>query len=69
MNFDHLLYDVQNGVCTITLNRPDVLNALNEKLNYELKDAFTEAGDDESFRVVVLTGAGRGFCSCDDLKL
>jgi len=68
MTFEHLLYDVQNGVCTITLNRPDVLNALNEKLNYELKDAFTQAGADESVRVVVLTGAGRGFCSGADLK-
>ncbi len=68
MTFEHLLYDVQNGVCTITLNRPDVLNALNEKLNYELKDAFTQAGTDESVRVVVLTGAGRGFCSGADLK-
>jgi 2-(1,2-epoxy-1,2-dihydrophenyl)acetyl-CoA isomerase len=68
MAFEHLLYDVQNGVCTITLNRPDVLNALNEKLNYELKDAFTQAGADASVRVVVLTGAGRGFCSGADLK-
>ncbi len=68
MTFEHLLYDVQNGVCTITLNRPDVLNALNEKLNYELKDAFTQAGADTSVRVVVLTGAGRGFCSGADLK-
>jgi 2-(1,2-epoxy-1,2-dihydrophenyl)acetyl-CoA isomerase len=68
MTFEHLLYDVQNGVCTITLNRPDVLNALNEKLNYELKDAFTQAGADPSVRVVVLTGAGRGFCSGADLK-
>lgn len=68
MTFEHVLYEVQNGICTITLNRPDVLNALNEKLNYELKDAFTQAGQDETVRVVVLTGAGRGFCSGADLK-
>ncbi len=68
MAFEHLLYEVQNGVCTITLNRPEVLNALNEKLNYELRDAFTQAGEDEAVRVVVLTGAGRGFCSGADLK-
>jgi 2-(1,2-epoxy-1,2-dihydrophenyl)acetyl-CoA isomerase len=68
MAFEHLLYEIQNGVCTITLNRPEVLNALNEKLNYELRDAFTQAGQDEAIRVVVLTGAGRGFCSGADLK-
>ncbi len=66
--FEHLLYEVRDGVCTITLNRPEVLNALNEKLNYEIKDAFLQAGKEDRVRVVVLTGAGRGFCSGADLK-
>ncbi len=66
--FEHLLYQNQQGICTITLNRPDVFNALNDKLTYELQDAFAQATADENIRVVVLTGAGKGFCSGADLK-
>jgi 2-(1,2-epoxy-1,2-dihydrophenyl)acetyl-CoA isomerase len=66
--FEHLLYEVTESVCTITLNRPEVYNAINDKLSYELQDAFKQAGTDDTVRVVVLTGAGKGFCSGQDLK-
>ncbi|SDK58811.1 2-(1,2-epoxy-1,2-dihydrophenyl)acetyl-CoA isomerase [Catalinimonas alkaloidigena] len=66
--YTHLLYDLADGVATITLNRPDVYNALHMEMSLELQDAFRQAGDDAAVRVVVLTGAGKGFCSGQDLK-
>ncbi|MDJ1495878.1 enoyl-CoA hydratase-related protein [Cytophagaceae bacterium DM2B3-1] len=66
--FEHILYQNQDGVCSITLNRPEVYNALNVKLTYEIKEAFEQAGQDESVRVVVLSGTGDAFCSGADLK-
>jgi 2-(1,2-epoxy-1,2-dihydrophenyl)acetyl-CoA isomerase len=66
--FQHLLYQVHDGVCTIALNRPEVFNALNVKLTHEIQNAFVKASEDESVRVVVLTGAGDAFCSGADLK-
>lgn len=66
--FEHLLYQEENGVCTITLNRPTVYNAINDKISYELQDAFKAASRSEAVRVVVLTGAGKAFCSGQDLK-
>ncbi|MDO1447605.1 enoyl-CoA hydratase-related protein [Rhodocytophaga aerolata] len=66
--FEHILYQVSESTCTITLNRPEVYNAINDKLSYELQDAFKKASMDEAVRVVVLTGAGKGFCSGQDLK-
>jgi len=57
-----------DGVALLRLNRPDRLNALNETLVSELKQACTTIGADRGVRVVVLTGAGRGFCSGIDLR-
>lgn len=68
MEFKHLLYSVANGVATITLNRPEVYNALNDEITYELQDAWKACAKDEQVRVVVLTGAGKAFCSGQDLK-
>lgn len=53
---------------TITLNRPDVFNAFDDTQSYELQDAFKAASRDNEVRVVVLTGAGKAFCSGQDLK-
>ena len=65
----HLLYDVRpDGVATITLNRPEVFNAFNDAMSYELQDALKQVGRDAAVRAVVLTGAGRAFCSGQDLK-
>lgn len=66
--FNFLTYNLTNGVATITLNRPDVYNALNDEITYELQDALKAATKDEQVRVVVLTGEGKAFCSGQDLK-
>lgn len=66
--YEHLLVQQSDAVLTITLNRPDRLNALNVHIGIELQDALRRCGDDESVRCVVLTGAGRAFCAGDDLK-
>ncbi|MCZ8020485.1 MAG: enoyl-CoA hydratase-related protein [Cyclobacteriaceae bacterium] len=68
MNYQFLLYTLQDGVATITLNRPDVFNALNDEITYELQDALKQVAKDDNVRVVVLTGAGKAFCSGQDLK-
>jgi len=57
----------ESGVVTITLNRPDKLNALTGLMSDELIDVFGSAGDDDEVRAIVVTGAGRGFCAGQDL--
>ncbi len=66
--FETILLDTQDGVRTITLNRPEVLNAFNDRMLDELRQALREAEQDEAVRCVVLTGAGRAFCSGQDLR-
>src|SRR6187549_464427 len=68
MEFKFLKYTVENGVAAISLNRPDVYNALNDEITYELQDALKVVAKDETVRVVVLTGEGKAFCSGQDLK-
>lgn len=68
MTYECLLYQVQDGVATITLNRPDVFNAFNDQQSYDLQDALKQVARDEQVRAVVLTGAGKAFCSGQDLK-
>lgn len=63
-----MLFRQEQGVATISLNRPEVYNALNDEITYELQDAFKAVAKDESVRVVVLTGEGKAFCSGQDLK-
>ena len=67
MAYETLLTETTDGVLTITLNRPDVLNALNRQLISDLKDVLRVTEADTAVRCVVLTGAGRGFCSGLDL--
>ncbi len=68
MDFKFITYEVAGGVATITLNRPEVYNALNDGITYELQDAWKAVAKDDQVRVVVLTGAGKAFCSGQDLK-
>jgi 2-(1,2-epoxy-1,2-dihydrophenyl)acetyl-CoA isomerase len=69
MAYSTILYSVKDGVCTITLNRPEVYNALNEQMKKELNDALKEAEKDPIVRCIVLRGAGdKSFCSGQDLK-
>jgi 2-(1,2-epoxy-1,2-dihydrophenyl)acetyl-CoA isomerase len=68
MAFQYIKYQVASGVASITLNRPEVYNALNDEITFELQDAIKAAGKDDTVRVVVLTGEGKAFCSGQDLK-
>jgi 2-(1,2-epoxy-1,2-dihydrophenyl)acetyl-CoA isomerase len=67
MNEKPVLYDVNAGVATITLNRPDVLNALSAELMADLRDSVDRAAADPNVRSVLVTGAGRAFCAGADL--
>ena len=66
--FEYLRYEVEDRVALVTLNRPDVLNACNSATHREVQAAIERAELDEDVRVVVLTGAGRAFCSGSDLR-
>src|SRR6185295_16634017 len=63
-----LLYDVKDGIATLTLNRPERLNALGDTLREDLHDAVMRASEDDQVRVMIVTGAGKGFCSGGDVK-
>jgi enoyl-CoA hydratase/carnithine racemase len=69
MQNQETLYDVADGVATITLNRPDKLNAWTAVMEREVGAAVQEAERDDNVRVMVLTGAGRGFCAGADMSL
>ena len=69
MNYEQLLYDVRDGIATLTLNRPDKLNAWTNVLEREVRHALTAASAAADVRVVVLTGAGRGFCAGADMTM
>ena len=69
MSYDTILYDKQEGIATVTLNRPDKLNALSETLQLEVRDALDDAGfGDGSIRVIVLKAAGRAFSAGFDIS-
>jgi enoyl-CoA hydratase/carnithine racemase len=68
MAYETLLVERRNHVAYVTLNRPDVLNALNTTLRQELKRLFTDVEHDPDVRLVVITGAGRAFCAGADIK-
>lgn len=67
MNYETILLDRENHITTVTLNRPDKLNALNMRMAEELHEALAIEDDDDDTRVIVITGSGRGFCSGADL--
>ena len=68
MPYQHILYDVDARVATITLNRPEKLNAFTPVMREELIDAFEKADTDDDVRAIIVTGAGRAFCAGADLS-
>ena len=68
MPYEQITYDVRDRIATITLNRPERLNAWTKIMQRELKAAFETAGADDGVRVIVVTGAGRGFCAGADME-
>ncbi len=68
MSYQDILYAIEDGVAVITLNRPEALNAWRAEMERDVRAAMTEAARDDAVRVIVLTGAGRGFCAGADMK-
>lgn len=68
MSYEDVLYQVQDGIAVVTLNRPDKLNAWRAEMDRDVRAAMTEASVDPNVRVIVLTGAGRGFCAGADMN-
>jgi 2-(1,2-epoxy-1,2-dihydrophenyl)acetyl-CoA isomerase len=67
MSYDHILFHAADGIARITLNRPERLNSFNDAMHAEVRDALDNVRGDASARVLLLTGAGRGFCAGQDL--
>jgi 2-(1,2-epoxy-1,2-dihydrophenyl)acetyl-CoA isomerase len=68
MTYDNVLYSIDGGIARLTLNRPDRLNSFNDAMHAEVRDALSRVRADASARVLLLTGAGRGFCAGQDLS-
>src|SRR5947208_7095716 len=69
MDYEQILYQVDDPVATITLNRPEALNAWTTQMGVEVRHAVGEAERDPRVVGIVLTGAGRGFCAGADMKM
>lgn len=68
MEYQDIILDISDGIATITLNRPDKLNAFTGKMMHEIIDAFDRTDADDSVKAVIVTGAGKGFCAGADLS-
>jgi 2-(1,2-epoxy-1,2-dihydrophenyl)acetyl-CoA isomerase len=68
MNYQNILFQIEHGVATLTLNRPDKLNSFTQAMHLEVRHALALTATDPSVRVLLLTGAGRGFCAGQDLS-
>ena len=68
MNYETILFELTGGIARLTLNRPDRLNSFNSAMHAEVRDALARLASDASVRVLVLRGAGRGFCAGQDLN-
>lgn len=67
MSYETILFDISGGIARLTLNRPDRLNSFNVQMHKEARDALSQLASAQNARVLVLTGAGRGFCAGQDL--
>jgi len=68
MNYETIQFTIENGIALLTLSRPERLNSFTRAMHLEVRDALTRLQADTSVRVLVLTGAGRGFCAGQDLQ-
>jgi 2-(1,2-epoxy-1,2-dihydrophenyl)acetyl-CoA isomerase len=68
MHFENIKFKIERGIAVLTLNRPEKLNSFTQVMHEEVRQALTELQADPSVRVLVLTGAGRGFCAGQDLS-
>ena len=68
MSYQHILYAAEGGIARLTLNRPDRLNSFNDAMHEEVRDALAHIKESADIRVLLLTGAGRGFCAGQDLN-
>ena len=68
MSYESILYQSADGIARVTLNRPDRLNSFTSAMHAEMRDALARVAADKSARVLLLTGAGRGFCAGQDLS-
>ncbi|MEG1052933.1 MAG: enoyl-CoA hydratase-related protein, partial [Janthinobacterium sp.] len=68
MTYQNILFTIEHGIATLTLNRPDKLNSFTQAMHEEVRDAIAKVNADSAVRVFVLTGAGRGFCAGQDLS-
>lgn len=67
MSYENITFEIKDGIATLTLNRPDKLNSFTQAMHLEVREALQQLRADKSVRVLVLTGAGRGFCAGQDL--
>jgi 2-(1,2-epoxy-1,2-dihydrophenyl)acetyl-CoA isomerase len=68
MTYESIQFKIENGIAVLTLNRPDRLNSFTQAMHAEVRDALDKLQADKTARVLVLTGAGRGFCAGQDLN-
>jgi 2-(1,2-epoxy-1,2-dihydrophenyl)acetyl-CoA isomerase len=67
VSYESIQFSIESGIATLTLNRPDKLNSFTQAMHLEVRDALETLQADKTVRVLVLTGAGRGFCAGQDL--
>ena len=67
MSYENILFSIEEGIARLTLNRPERLNSFNDAMHAEVRDALAKVRADATVRVLLLTGAGRGFCAGQDL--
>ena len=68
MSYETIKYELNEGIATLTFNRPEVFNSLNEQMHKELKSAIAEIKKDKTIRVLIITGEGKAFCAGQDLN-